>query len=144
REREDVAEAAVRLGRRVLEIMQGRTGGGYVFRVDLRLRPNPEATPIVLPVDAAISYYESAALPWERAAFIRARACAGDAALGRYFMDALRPFVWRRALDFTAIRETRAISLRVRDHYAQGQKMGPGFDIKRGRGGIREIEFFAQ
>ena len=144
RAREDVAEAAVRLGRRVLEIMQGRTGGGYVFRVDLRLRPNPEATPIVLPVDAAIGYYESAALPWERAAFIRARACAGDAALGRYFMDALRPFVWRRALDFTAIRETRAISLRVRDHYAQGQSLGPGFDIKRGRGGIREIEFFAQ
>lgn len=144
RAREDVAEAAVRLGRRVLEIMQARTGGGYVFRVDLRLRPNPEATPIVLPVDAAISYYESAALPWERAAFIRARACAGDAALGRYFMDALRPFVWRRALDFTAIRETRAISVRVRDHYAQGQKLGPGFDIKRGRGGIREVEFFAQ
>ena len=144
RPREDVAEAAVRVGRRVLEIMQGRMASGYVFRVDLRLRPNPEATPIVLPIDAAISYYESAALPWERAAFIRARACAGDAALGGYFMDAVRTFVWRRALDFTAIRETRAISLRVRDHYAQGQKLGPGFDIKRGRGGIREVEFFAQ
>ena len=101
-------------------------------------------TPIALPVDAAISYYESSALPWERAAFIRARAAAGDPALGRYFLDAIHPFVWRRSLDFGAIGEIRSISRRIRDHYAQGQAFGPGYDLKRGRGGIREVEFFAQ
>ena len=86
--------------------MQQRTHDGYVARVDLRLRPSPEVTPIVLPADAAISYYESSALPWERAAFIRARAAAGDLALGRSFLREIRPFVWRRALDFGAIAET--------------------------------------
>ncbi|RYY34637.1 MAG: glutamine-synthetase adenylyltransferase, partial [Sphingomonadales bacterium] len=90
------------------------------------------------------SYYESQALPWERAAFIRARACAGDLALGGYFLDAIRPFVWRRAVDYGTIREIRDISRRIRDHYSQAQAFGPGYDLKRGRGGIREIEFFAQ
>jgi [glutamine synthetase] adenylyltransferase / [glutamine synthetase]-adenylyl-L-tyrosine phosphorylase len=144
RSREEPAEAAVRIGRRVLEIMQARDGDGYVFRVDLRLRPSPEVTPIVLPVDAAISYYESSALPWERAAFIRARACAGDVELGQRFLDAIRPFVWRRGLDFGAVAEIRGMTHRIRDHYARGQAFGPGFDIKRGRGGIREVEFYAQ
>ena len=108
------------------------------------LRPSPEVTPIVLPVGAAISYYESSALPWERAAFIRARACAGDTRLGERFLDAIQPFIWRRALDFGVIDEIRDISLRIRDHYAQGQAFGPGYDLKRGRGGIREVEFFTQ
>ena len=144
RPREDVQEAAVRIGRRVVELLQARDGDGYVLRVDLRLRPSPEVTPIVLPVEAAISYYESQALPWERAAFIRARACAGDLALGGYFLDAIRPFVWRRALDYGTIREIRDISRRIRDHYSQAQAFGPGYDLKRGRGGIREVEFFAQ
>ncbi|MGH6614855.1 bifunctional [glutamine synthetase] adenylyltransferase/[glutamine synthetase]-adenylyl-L-tyrosine phosphorylase [Sphingomonas sp.] len=144
RPREEPQEAAVRIGKRVVELLQARDGDGYVVRVDLRLRPSPEATPIALPVDAAISYYESQALPWERAAFIRARAAAGDIDLGRRFLDAVRPFVWRRALDFGAIGEIRGISRRIRDHHAQGQAFGPGFDLKRGRGGIREVEFFAQ
>src|SRR4029453_7454799 len=121
-----------------------RTHGGYVARVDLRLRPSPEVTPIVLPADAAISYYESSALPWERAAFIRARSAAGDVELGQSFLAQIRPFIWRRALDFGAIQEIRDISLRIRDHYAQGQAFGPGYDLKRGRGGIREAEFFTQ
>ena len=97
-----------------------------------------------LPVEAAISYYESQALPWERAAFIRARAAAGDRALGERFLAEIQPFIWRRALDFGAIDEIRDISVRIRDHYAQGQAFGPGFDLKRGRGGIREAEFFTQ
>jgi glutamate-ammonia-ligase adenylyltransferase len=101
-------------------------------------------TPIVLPADAAISYYESQALPWERAAFIRARACAGYLALGERFLAAIRPFVWRRALDYGMVREIRDISRRIRDHHAQGQAFGPGYDLKRGRGGIREVEFYAQ
>lgn len=144
RERDDPSEAAVRVGRRMIELLQKRTADGYVARVDLRLRPSPEVTPIVLPVNAAISHYESSALPWERAAFIRARVCAGDRALGEHFLRSIQPFVWRRSLDFGVIEEVREISARIRDHFAQGAKLGPGYDLKRGRGGIREVEFFAQ
>ena len=142
--REDVADAAVRIGRRVSELLSARDGDGYVFRVDLRLRPSPEAAPIALPVDAAIGYYESTALGWEQAAFIRARAAAGDKGVGEEFLRQIRPFVWRRSLDFGAIDAIVDISRRIRDHYAQGQAFGPGYDLKRGRGGIREVEFFAQ
>ncbi len=142
--REEPQQAAVRIGQRIVELIQKRDADGYVFRIDLRLRPSPEVTPIALPVEAAISYYESSALPWERAAFIRARTVAGDKALGSYFLEAIHPFVWRRSIDFGAIGELQSITRRIRDHYAQGQSFGPGFDLKRGRGGIREIEFFAQ
>lgn len=144
RPRDEPVETAVRIGRKVVELMQARDGDGYVFRIDLRLRPTPEVTPIVLPVDAAIQYYESQAVAWERAAFIRGRACSGDIGLGGYFLNAIRPFVWRRGLDFGAIRDIRGMSHRIRAHHAQGQALGPGYDLKRGRGGIREVEFFAQ
>jgi glutamate-ammonia-ligase adenylyltransferase len=144
RERDDPDEAAVRVARRVVELMQARDGDGYVFRVDLRLRPASEATPITIPVEGAESYYQSEALPWERAAFIRARACAGDLDMGRAFLDRIRPFVWRRSLDYTAIREIHDISLRIRDTQDGEVAPGPGFDLKKGRGGIREVEFFAQ
>ncbi len=144
RSRDDPTEAAVRIARRMTEILSARTGDGHVLRVDLRLRPHPEVTPIVLPVDAAISYYESEALAWEQAAFIRSRASAGDRALGEQFLSAIQPFIWRRSLDFRQLKEIGAMSDRIRDHFAQGQAFGPGYDLKRGRGGIREIEFFAQ
>ena len=144
RPREEPTEAAVRIARRIIELLQQPTGDGYVLRVDLRLRPAAEATPLAVPIDLAIAHYESSALPWERAAFIRARAAAGDRALGQSFLDHIRPFVWRRALDYGAVREVRALSARIRDHHAQGQRLGPGYDLKRGRGGIREVEFFAQ
>ncbi|WP_293881391.1 bifunctional [glutamine synthetase] adenylyltransferase/[glutamine synthetase]-adenylyl-L-tyrosine phosphorylase [Sphingomonas sp.] len=144
RPREDPAEGAVRIAKLVVHLLHTRDGDGYVFRVDLRLRPSPEATQIALPVEAAISYYESSALGWERAAFIRARAAAGDVAMGQDFLAAITPFVWRRSLDFGAVGELRAMSQRIRAHHAAGQKFGPGFDLKRGRGGIREIEFFVQ
>jgi glutamate-ammonia-ligase adenylyltransferase len=144
RARDDPGEAAVRIARRMTEILSARTGDGHVLRVDLRLRPHPEVTPIVLPVDAAISYYESEALAWEQAAFIRSRASAGDRALGENFLAAIQPFIWRRSLDFRQLKEIGAMSDRIRDHFSQGQAFGPGFDLKRGRGGIREIEFFAQ
>jgi glutamate-ammonia-ligase adenylyltransferase len=129
RSRDDAAEAAVRVGRRLIELLQKRTEDGYVQRVDLRLRPSPEVTPIALPLNAAISHYESSALPWERAAFIRARAAAGDIALGQSFLDAIQPFVWRRSLDFGVIEEVRQISARIRDHFAQGANIGPGYDL---------------
>jgi len=144
RPREEPADAAVRIARRVVAIMQDRTADGYVFRVDLRLRPSSEITPIAMPVAAAEQYYQSEAETWERTAFIRARACAGDIALGTSFLLNIRPFVWRRSLDYTAIRDIKAVSLRIRDHFESGQAVGPKFDLKRGRGGIREIEFFTQ
>ena len=144
RSRDDAGEAAVRIGRRLIEVLQKRTEDGYVQRVDLRLRPSPEVTPIALPVNAAISHYESSALPWERAAFIRARAAAGDIALGQRFLEAIQPFVWRRSLDFGVVEDVRQISARIRDHYSEVAKIAPGFDLKRGRGGIREVEFFVQ
>jgi glutamate-ammonia-ligase adenylyltransferase len=144
RGKDDPQQTAIRISKRIVDILQSMTGAGYVLRVDLRLRPAPEATPLALSLDAAISHYETSAEPWERAAFIRARASAGDIALGERFLEAIQPFVWRRALDFGAIQSIRDISHRIRSHYAQGQAFGPGYDIKRGRGGIREIEFFVQ
>ena len=141
--REEPADAAVRIARRVVALMAD-TVGGYVFRVDLRLRPSSEITPIALPVAAAEHYYQSEAETWERTAFIRARACAGDIALGERFLAAIRAFVWRRSLDYTAIRDIKAVSLRIRDHFDGGQAVGPKFDLKRGRGSIREVEFFTQ
>jgi [glutamine synthetase] adenylyltransferase / [glutamine synthetase]-adenylyl-L-tyrosine phosphorylase len=144
RERDDPGEAAVRVARDTVDLLQARDADGYVFRVDLRLRPASEATPLALPVGAAISHYESSALGWERAAFIRARAAAGDVALGTRFLSAIQPFVWRRSLDFGAVQELRSLSQRIRSHHAKGQVFGPGYDLKRGRGGIREVEFFVQ
>jgi glutamate-ammonia-ligase adenylyltransferase len=144
RERDDVAEAAVRYGRRVIELLSKMDEHGYVFRVDMRLRPSPEVSPIVLPVEAAISYYESSALAWEQAAFIRSRVCSGDRALGDYFLNAIQPFIWRKSLDFGQLKNITAMTAAIRDHYAKGQKIGLGYDLKRGHGGIRECEFFAQ
>ena len=138
------SDAAVRIARRVVETLQVRNRDGYVLRVDLRLRPSPEATPIAIPINGAISYYESQALTWERAAFIRARPAAGDVALGATFLNAISPFIWRHALDYGTMREVLALSTRARGHYSKGQEFGPGYDLKRGRGGIREIEFFTQ
>jgi len=142
REGEDVAEAAVRYGRRVIALLSALDGDGYVFRVDVRLRPSPEVSPIVLPVEAAIGYYESSALAWEQAAFIRARVSSGDRALGGYFMHAITPFIWRKSLDFAQLKNITAMTAQIRDHYAKGQKMGLGFDLKRGHGGIEAVAVF--
>jgi [glutamine synthetase] adenylyltransferase / [glutamine synthetase]-adenylyl-L-tyrosine phosphorylase len=144
RERDDPGEAAVRIARHIVDLLQTRDADGYVLRVDLRLRPASEATPLAIPMNAAISHYESSALAWERAAFVRSRAAAGDQALGARFLRTIEPFVWRRSLDFGAVEELRAMSRRIRSHHAGGQAFGPGYDLKRGRGGIREVEFYVQ
>jgi glutamate-ammonia-ligase adenylyltransferase len=144
RGKEDPSDAARRIGQQLVEALNSRDADGYVFRVDMRLRPSPEVSPVALPVEAAISYYESSALAWEQAAFIRSRAAAGDPQLGRYFLETINPFIWRRSLDYGAIRNIGSVTAQIRDHYAAGQKFGPGFDLKRGRGGIRETEFYAQ
>ncbi|MEM8851877.1 MAG: glutamine-synthetase adenylyltransferase, partial [Pseudomonadota bacterium] len=118
---------------------------GYVFRTDLRLRPDPASTPIVLSMEAAERYYEAMGRTWERAAWIKARASAGDASAGAAFIDRLRPFVWRRYLDFAAVQDAHDMRLRIRDHKGlAGPWDVPGHDVKLGQGGIREIEFFAQ
>lgn len=144
RERDEPGEAAQRVARAVVETLSTHTAEGYVFRIDLRLRPASEVSPLAIPFEGAITHYESSALAWERAAFIRARAAAGDIAAGQAFLDTIRPFIWRRSLDFGAIAEIGRLTTRIRDHYSGGQAVGPGYDLKRGRGGIREVEFFAQ
>jgi glutamate-ammonia-ligase adenylyltransferase len=140
----DPDEAAVRIVRRMATLLSERTADGYALRVDLRLRPDPDSTPPSLRLGAAESYYQSQALAWERSAFIRARAMAGDVAMGQAFLARLEPFVWRRSLDYSALADIREISHQIRDHYAERQDFGPGWDAKRGRGGIREVEFSAQ
>lgn len=141
---EEPGEAAQRYARWLVETLSSQTADGYVFRVDLRLRPASEVSPLAISFDAAMSHYESSALAWERAAYIRARSAGGDVAAGERFLDQMRPFVWRRNLDFTAIEEIRRLTMRIRKAYAGPLEPGPGFDLKRGRGGIREVEFFAQ
>lgn len=144
RERDEPGEAAQRAARALMEIMSHVDHEGYVFRVDLRLRPASEVSPLAIPIDAALTHYESSALAWERAAFIRARACAGDIAAGEAFLAAIRPFVWRKSLDFGAIAEIGRLTGRIRANHHGAKVPGPGFDLKKGRGGIREVEFFAQ
>ncbi|MEP7221326.1 MAG: bifunctional [glutamine synthetase] adenylyltransferase/[glutamine synthetase]-adenylyl-L-tyrosine phosphorylase [Novosphingobium sp.] len=144
RERDDPADAAQRIARTLVETLSRPDGEGYVFRVDLRLRPASEVSPLAISVDAALTHYESSALAWERAAFIRARACAGDVAAGQAFLGAIRPFVWRKSLDFGAIAEIARLTARIRASHDGALLPGPGFDLKRGRGGIREVEFYAQ
>lgn len=141
---DDPGEAAQRYARRVVALLAGNTADGYALRVDLRLRPASEVSPLAVPVGAALTHYQGHALAWERAAFTRARAAAGDIAAGEDFLTAIRPFVWRSQLDFGAIEEISALTHRIRDSHAGPPAPGSGFDVKRGRGGIREIEFYAQ
>ncbi|KRA80377.1 bifunctional [glutamate--ammonia ligase]-adenylyl-L-tyrosine phosphorylase/[glutamate--ammonia-ligase] adenylyltransferase [Altererythrobacter sp. Root672] len=143
-DRDEPGEAAQRYARTIVEMLSQQTGDGYVMRVDLRLRPASEVSPLAIPFNGALSHYESSALAWERAAFIRARASSGDIAAGEEFLAALRPFIWRRSLDFMAIEEIRRLTARIRQAFGGPREPAPGFDIKRGRGGIREVEFFAQ
>jgi len=134
----------VRMTRTLVKMMQERTADGYVFRTDLRLRPDPGATPIALPLAAAHSYYESQGQNWERAAMIKARPIAGDIPAGDEFIEFLRPFVWRKFLDFAAIADIQAVKSQIHAHKGFGEISLDGHNIKIGRGGIREIEFFCQ
>jgi len=144
RAKDDAGEAAQRYARRIVKLLSENTGEGYVLRVDLRLRPASEISPMAVPLALALEHYQSAALPWERAAFTRARAAAGDIEAGEAFLEAIRPFVWRPNLDFGAMEEIRSLTARIRDAADGPFTPGPGFNVKRGRGGIREIEFVVQ
>lgn len=135
----------VRATRKMAAMLNDRTAEGYVFRTDLRLRPDPSVTPVCMAMAAAETYYESLGRTWERAAYIKARPCAGDLQAGARFLDALRPFVWRKHLDFAAIEDAHNMRLRIREHKGLGGRLTlPGHNMKLGRGGIREIEFFTQ
>ena len=135
---------AVRLTQRLSDLMQARTGEGYVFRIDLRLRPDPSSTPPAVPVPAALEYYESVGQNWERAAFIKARPCAGDLPAAEAFLAELLPFVWRKNLDFAAIADIHAIKRQIHVHKVDERVSAKGVDLKLGTGGIREIEFYVQ
>ena len=134
----------VRLTQRLVKLLQERTGDGYVFRTDLRLRPDPASTAIAISTAAALSYYESVGQNWERAAMIKARACAGDIAAGEAMLNDLSPFVWRKYLDFAAVADVHAMKRQINAYRGHGEIAVEGHNIKLGRGGIREIEFFAQ
>ncbi|MGQ7793893.1 bifunctional [glutamine synthetase] adenylyltransferase/[glutamine synthetase]-adenylyl-L-tyrosine phosphorylase, partial [Faunimonas sp. B44] len=134
----------VRIVRQIVALLQERTADGYAFRVDLRLRPDPGATPVALSIPGALLYYESMGQNWERAALIKARACAGDIATGNAFLAEIAPFIWRKYLDFAAIADIHSIKRQVHAHRGHSDVTVLGHDIKRGRGGIREIEFFVQ
>ena len=134
----------VRMTRDLVRLMQERTGDGYVFRTDLRLRPDPGATQVAISTDAAMNYYESFGQNWERAAMIKARAVAGDITAGRALIGELAPFVWRKYLDFAAIADIHAMKRQIHAFKGFGTIGVAGHNIKVGRGGIREIEFFAQ
>ncbi len=135
----------VRATRNFCATLSDKTADGYVFRTDLRLRPDPAVTPVCMAMEAAERYYESLGRTWERAAYIKARPCAGDLAAGQRFLDSLRPFVWRRHLDFAAIQDAHDMRLRIRENKGTGGSLSiPGHDMKLGQGGIREIEFFTQ
>ncbi|RFC65427.1 bifunctional [glutamine synthetase] adenylyltransferase/[glutamine synthetase]-adenylyl-L-tyrosine phosphorylase [Fulvimarina endophytica] len=143
----DPMEAVVehsKVVRRLVRILSERTGDGYVFRTDLRLRPDPGAMPLAITTDMGMTYYESSGRNWERAAMIKASVVAGDRKAGEAFLAELAPFVWRKYLDFAAIADIHDMKGRIDRHRGFGEITLPGHNVKLGRGGIREIEFFAQ
>ncbi len=140
----EAADLFARLTRRLVRILQDRTEHGYVFRTDLRLRPDPGSTPLAIPVKAALIYYEARGQNWERAAMIKARPVAGDLKAGAAFLKELQPYVWRKYMDFAAIADVHSIKRQIHAHKGHGQIAVKGHNVKLGRGGIREIEFFVQ
>jgi glutamate-ammonia-ligase adenylyltransferase len=133
-----------RVAQGVASLLSERTADGYVFRVDLRLRPDPSSTPAVVAVPMALDYYESVGQNWERAAFIKARPICGDFGAASEFLKALVPFVWRRSLDYQAVLDIQSIKRQIHVHKTGEGLEAAGANLKLGRGGIREIEFYAQ
>jgi [glutamine synthetase] adenylyltransferase / [glutamine synthetase]-adenylyl-L-tyrosine phosphorylase len=140
----EVAKFFVRLTQRLVALLQEQTADGYVFRTDLRLRPDPRATQIAISIQSAEQYYLSLGQNWERAAYIKARAIAGDIALGEEFLKTLQPYIWRKYLDFAAITDIQSLIRQIHAVKGHGEIAVEGHNLKLGRGGIREIEFFVQ
>ena len=142
--RRGVQRVFARLAQELVRIMGQQTAQGYVFRTDLRLRPDPGSTPPAVSVRSAEHYYRTAGRNWERAAMIKARPVAGDIEAGEAFLETLQPFIWRRHLDFAAAQDIRAIKEQIDASRGAGGDGLEGHNVKLGRGGIREIEFFVQ
>jgi glutamate-ammonia-ligase adenylyltransferase len=140
----DAAQIAIRVTRGLVKLLAERTADGYVFRVDLRLRPDPASTQIAISTPAALDYYEHRGQNWERSALIKARPCAGDIAAGEKILKELSPFVWRKYMDFAALADIHAMKRQIHTYKGHGEIAVAGHNIKLGRGGIREIEFFVQ
>ena len=140
----DAGQLYVRVTRGLVKLLQERTPDGYVFRVDLRLRPDPASTQVAVSVPSALNYYESVGRNWERAAMIKARVCAGDMTAGGALLNDLGPFIWRKYLDFAAITDVQAMKQQIHTYKGHGEIAIEGHNLKLGRGGIREIEFFVQ
>src|SRR5918992_1380399 len=134
----------VRLTKDLVRLLQEVTDEGYLYRVDLRLRPDPRATQVAIALEAAAIYYENMGQNWERAAMIKARPIAGDLALGAKFLERLKPYVWRKYLDFAAIADVQSLKRQIHAVKGHGEVAVRGHNVKLGRGGIREIEFFVQ
>lgn len=142
---QDARAAFIRVTRKMTALLSDTMAGGYVFRTDLRLRPDASVTPVCLSMAAAYGYYEAEGRTWERAAYIKARPCGGDLAAGARFLTSLTPFVWRKHLDFAAIQDAHDMRLRIREHRGlNGRLQVEDHNMKLGQGGIREIEFFTQ
>ena len=140
----DAQDLAIRMIKTLVKLLSERNAEGYVHRVDLRLRPDPGSTPIVMPVNAALTYYETVGQNWERAAMLKARTVAGDIRAGEAFLKELTPFIWRKYFDYAAIADIHAMKRQI--YAVKGHETIAilGHDVKVGRGGIREIEFFVQ
>ncbi|MEI6202911.1 MAG: bifunctional [glutamine synthetase] adenylyltransferase/[glutamine synthetase]-adenylyl-L-tyrosine phosphorylase, partial [Enhydrobacter sp.] len=144
RDNEQAPRHLVRAARLLVQLMSETSVDGYIFRTDLRLRPDPGSTPLAMSVQAAELYYESVGQNWERAAMIKAHPVAGNLAVGEEFLAALRPYIWRKHLDFAAIHDIHSIKRQIDAYRGSGTVKVLGHNVKLGRGGIREIEFFAQ
>jgi [glutamine synthetase] adenylyltransferase / [glutamine synthetase]-adenylyl-L-tyrosine phosphorylase len=134
----------VRATKSAVRILSQRTEHGYVYRVDLRLRPDPASTKVAVPIESAEYYYERSGQNWERAAWIKGRFVYGDPVSWAKFKEILRPFIWRRNLDFAAIQDIHSIKRQIHAHYGHDEIKVYGHDVKLGKGGIREIELFVQ
>jgi glutamate-ammonia-ligase adenylyltransferase len=130
------------VGKKIIQAMGQVSEDGFVFRIDLRLRPLGVNGPLVQSVNSAMLYYESWGQCWERAALIKARPAAGDRELGTTFLQEVQPFIYRRYLDYTTVDELRHMKMRIENELLTGD--GKERNIKLGYGGIREVEFFTQ
>ncbi len=143
-EGQDTRKFHIKLVQDLTALLQNVTADGFVFRVDLRLRPDPGATPVTVSVDAALGYYESMGQNWERAVYIKARPIAGDLNAGEKFLHDLQPYIWRRYFDFAAIEDVHSMKRQMHAVRGHAEIAAEGHNLKLGRGGIREIEFFVQ
>ncbi len=135
----------IKITRDVIKVMSEINEEGYIFRCDLRLRPEPSVNPVCMPVKFALEYYKEKGRTWERSAYIKARAVAGDISKGNCFLADLEPFIWRKKLNYFAIQDTQEIRKKIARKEGKGQEVGVlGFNVKVGSGGIRDIELYTQ